>query len=121
MNSELRSPKPEASRKSEIRISLERQLRSFRLAGRRWPAFRISDFGFPSDFGFRISDLIGAAVALALVTFGRTWAVNFDLAGDYAGVPARILITAAVVASFCAAEMSSTSCSLTASLLTSSW
>jgi uncharacterized membrane protein len=43
--------------------------------------------------------------ALAVVTFGRTWAVNFDLDGDYAGVPARILITAAVVASFFAAEL----------------
>jgi uncharacterized membrane protein len=43
--------------------------------------------------------------ALALVTFGRTWFVNFGLDGEYAGVPARILITAAVVASFFAAEL----------------
>ena len=62
MKSEIRNPKSEVNQKSEIRISLERRLRSFRLAGRPWPAFRISGFGFPSD-------LIGAAVALALVTF----------------------------------------------------
>jgi hypothetical protein len=43
--------------------------------------------------------------ALAVVTFGRTWVVNFDLDGDYAGVPSRILITAAVVAGFFAAEL----------------
>ena len=43
--------------------------------------------------------------ALAVVTFGWTWAVNFGLGGDYAGVPARILITAAVVASFFSAEL----------------
>ena len=43
--------------------------------------------------------------ALAVLTFGRTWAVNFDLDGVIAGVPSRILISAAVVASFFAAEL----------------
>jgi uncharacterized membrane protein len=43
--------------------------------------------------------------ALAVVTFGWTWAVNFGLDGDYAGVPAKILITSAVVASLFAAEL----------------
>jgi hypothetical protein len=42
--------------------------------------------------------------ALAVLTFGRTLLVNFDLDGVFAGVPSRILITAAVVAAFFAAE-----------------
>jgi hypothetical protein len=52
------------------------------------------------DTGLRLQ-----SYALAVLTFGRTLAINFDLGGDYAGVPARILITAAVVASFFAAEL----------------
>ena len=43
--------------------------------------------------------------ALAVVAFGRTWFVNFGLDGTFAGVPERILITAAVVASFFVAEL----------------
>src|SRR5262245_25150806 len=49
MKSEGRNPKSERSPKSEIR----------KVGGvRAWTLFRISGFGFLSDFGFRISDFI---------------------------------------------------------------
>ena len=41
---QIRNPKPEIRRNSEFRI---------RTGGREAGAFRISGFGFPSDFGFR--------------------------------------------------------------------
>src|SRR5262245_46732136 len=48
MKSEARNPKSERSPKSEIRNGIRQRVES---------SFRISAFGFLSDFGFRISDL----------------------------------------------------------------
>ena len=55
MKSEARNPKAEG--KPEIRRPKGERLRPATGAIRREP-FRVSGFGFPSDFGFRASDLI---------------------------------------------------------------
>jgi hypothetical protein len=55
MKSEIRNPKSERSPKTEIRIPNLRAVRPALLG------FRYSGFGFLSDFGFRISDLIGGS------------------------------------------------------------
>ncbi len=49
--SEIRSPKPERSPRPETRTHLHASIRGSALPS------RISDFGLPSDFGLRISDL----------------------------------------------------------------
>ena len=63
MKSEIRIPNSEGSPKLEIRNDGAGPLFSRVFA--RW--LRASGFGFPSDFGFRISNFTSAALSLALL------------------------------------------------------
>ena len=71
MRLKIRNPKSEIRRKSEIRNPKRlpgRAAETNSAASGGNSVFRISDFGFPSDFEFRISDFARLALAASLLT-----------------------------------------------------
>jgi tetratricopeptide (TPR) repeat protein len=63
VKSEIRNPKPERGPKSEARTGADAK------------GFRISGLGLPSDFGFRVSDLLSSAyAAFYKATWNQAWA-----------------------------------------------